>query len=150
MPHKRLPGVIGLPLLLLGAAVAEARSYQTEYLDGHIVRCSTVNTTTLPAASLEQYGLNADPGQGLLSCVAQEDRQQLEPQNVPANVRARVRPLGQRYQEISMRELEIDGLVSYLGVYPVVSGAPLRFEVKIDVPRVGGILLEFDDLEPAL
>jgi hypothetical protein len=148
----RIRGVrpLVLPLLWLAAGTAAAASYQTEYLNGHIVRCNSVNTATLPEASLEQYGLRPDPGQGLLTCLAQEEEQQLEPANVPANVRARYRPLGQAWQEISMREVEADGLVSYMGLYPVHPGGTLtlRFEVMIDVPRVGRMLLEFEDLEP--
>jgi len=136
-------------LLLVIATAAGARSNQTEYLDGHIVRCNTINTATLTEASLGHYDLQPDAGQGLLICLVQEDQQRLEPENVPASVRARYRPMGQAWRELPMRAVEVNGLVSYLGVYPVDREATLRFEVRIDVPRVGSTLFEFDDLEPA-
>jgi nitrate/nitrite transporter NarK len=149
---ERITGVrvIAASLLWLAAGTAAAASYQDEHLNGHLVRCNTINTGMLPEASLAQYGLEADPRQGLLTCLVQKEEHQTGPANVAAEVRARHRPMGQAWREIPMREVEVNGLVSYMGVYPVHPGATLtlRFEVMIDVPRVGGMRLAFDDLDP--
>jgi hypothetical protein len=149
---ERTAGIraILVPLLWLTAGAAAAATHQNEPLNGHIVRCNTINSGMLPEASLAQYGLEADPRQGLLTCLVQEEPQEAEPVNLPADVRARYRPTGGAWREISMREVEVDGLVSYMGVYPVHPGGTLtlRFEVVIDVPRLGGMRLAFEDLDP--
>jgi hypothetical protein len=141
--------ILSLPLLM-AAAAGWARSYQTEIIDSHIARCSTVNTATLPEASLQQYRLEPDAGRGLLTCLIQEDRQEFEPENVSAEVRARVRPVGQVWQEIDMREVRVNDMVSYLGTYPTRGEEVLQFDVVINAPGAGRMRLQFDDLDPQL
>jgi hypothetical protein len=139
--------ILCLPLLV-AAATAGARSYQTEVMDGHLVRCSTVNTGTLPEASLEQYRLRPDPNRGLLTCLVQRD--QVEPENVPAEIRARYRAVGQTWEELDLREIRTNDQVSYLGIYDIRREETLQFEVMAEVPNVGRVLLQFDDLDPQL
>lgn len=148
-PTQGLAFAICLSLLLFAGSAA-ARSYQTEFLDGYIARCTTVNTSTLPEASLARYRLQADPRRGLLSCVVQEDRQELEPEMVPANVRARYRSVGRMFEEIPLREFVINDMVSYLGIYDIRTAETLQFEVMISVAGAGRMLLQFDDLNPHL
>jgi hypothetical protein len=148
-PTQVFACAICLPLLVFAGSAA-ARSYQTEYLDGYIARCSTVNTSTLPEASLAQYRLEPDPRRGLLTCLVQEDRQELEPENVSADVRARFRTVGHTFEEVSMREVVTNDLVSYLGVYDIRQAETLQFEVVISLPGAGRLRLQFDDLDPQL
>jgi hypothetical protein len=148
VPRPGSSCLLALPLLL-AAPLADARSYQVEYLDGHIARCSTMNTATLPEATLQQYRISADAQRGLLTCLVQEDRQELEPENVPAEVRARYRPVGHTWQEIPMQQIAINDLVSYLGVYDLQRAENLQFEVMVTVPAAGRMLLQFDDFDTA-
>jgi hypothetical protein len=139
-----------LPLLTTAAALGWARSYQTEVVGNHIARCSTVNTATLPEASLQQYRLAADPSRGLLNCMVQLDKQEFEPENVRAEVRARYRPVGRVWQEFEMREIRMNDMVSYLGTYSTRGEEALQFDVMVDAPGAGRIRLQFDDLDPRL
>jgi hypothetical protein len=136
--------------LLAASGPAAARAYHTETLDGHVVRCSTVNTTSLPEATLAQYRLQSHPRRGLLTCLLQQERQELEPANVPADVRARVRPVGHVWEELSIREVVINDLVSYLGTYDIETAETLQFEVMISAAHAGQLLLRFDDLDPQI
>lgn len=139
-----------LPLLLLAtiAGPALGHSYQTEVIDGHIARCTTINTTALPEASLQEYRLERDADLGLMTCMAQKNDPGLEPQNVPIQIRARVRPVGRTWNEIDLRAIRTNGLISYLGTYSIQRAEALQFEVMVEVPGVGGTKLQFDDLEP--
>lgn len=152
LPPRRL--FIALPLcLLLGFAAAPsswARAYQTELLDGLIARCSTMNTSTLPEASMQQYRIQADPRRGLISCLVQKDQQELQPENVPAHVRARYRRVGMVPEEIDMRSVEANDLISYIGTYSIGTAETLQFEVLVEVQGVGRLVMAFDDHDPAL
>jgi hypothetical protein len=143
-----------LVLIPLGLAAANgaawARTYQTQTLDGLTVRCTTVNTSTLPQAALERYDVRQDAERGLLSCVVQRQQPGHEPENVPARVSAQYHVIGQPPDPIEIREVREQNLVTYLGTYRVRSSYPLVFQVGIAVPEVGSLQLEFDDQTPLL
>lgn len=129
----------------LPAGSALARAYHSQSLDGLIARCSAVNTTTLPAASLKQYEVEPDPETGLLSCVVQHQMPGAEPDNVQAQVEATYHPIAQPPEAIRMREVRRGDLVTYLGTYPVRSEYPLQFNITLAVPDVGNVEMHFTD-----
>ncbi|MFU8815341.1 MAG: DUF4426 domain-containing protein [Pseudomonadales bacterium] len=149
--YQHLMAVALCTLLALSAATTSwGRAYQTEFLDGLIARCSTVNTSTLPEASLQQYRIDADPRRGMISCVVQEEREELDPINVPAHVRARYNPVGFVPEEIDMRPVKVNDLISYIGTYDIRAAETLQFEVLIEVQGVGRLVLAFDDLDTSV
>lgn len=129
---------------------AAARAQQNRALDGLVARCTTVNTSTLPQASLERYGVGADEDQGLLSCVVQKRTPGQAPRNVEARVSAEYHAIGQAPEAIPMREVREHDLVTYLGTYAVPGRFPLQFRVSVTVPGAGTVELELDDRTPRL
>lgn len=128
---------------------AWTRAYHSQTLDGLIARCSTINTSTLPVASLKRYDVEADADKGLLSCVVQKRDDQLEPQNVRARVEAEYHPIGQVPEPIEIRQVREQNLVTYLGTYSIRGESPLQFNVVMAVDDEA-VEMNFDDQSPQL
>ena len=147
----RLPVALAVAIAAVAAVSAQGRAYQNESLDGLVARCTTVNTSTLPQASLELYGIRGSEGQGLLSCVVQRQPQDPgepeEPRNVEATVRATFHSIGQAPEPIDIREVREENLVTYLGTYPVRGRDTLVFDVEVEVEDAA-LEMSFDDRTP--
>ncbi len=149
MSHKPTALAAAIAVAIV-APPALARAYHSQSLDDLIARCSTVNTATLPQASLSRYGIDGNSNTGLLSCVVQKHAPGQEPENVPARVSAEYHTTGQPPEAVDIRESRGDGrFITYLGTYTLRTDGPLVFRVRI---AAGGETVEmnFDDQTPSI
>jgi hypothetical protein len=134
--------------IALVPATALPRAFHAEDVGDVTVRCSSVNSTSLPETSLERYDIDSDGSVGLFSCVVQRMSDDGTFEHLSAEITAQDHSIGQTPQDIPLREVLDDDLVTYLGTYAVAEEFPLTFRVSIDSEATGRVEFTFDDMKP--
>jgi hypothetical protein len=127
---------------------AAARSDETFEFDGIEVRCSTINSATLPEASLERYDIDGSRDRGVLSCMVYRTSGDGPPENIRASVEAAHHSIGETPRPLPMRATEANDLVTYVGTYPVESQYPIQFSIDVDVAGQPPVSMDMRDLQP--
>jgi hypothetical protein len=153
LSRLRLPVTVPVMAFVLALVPAAAfpRAFHSVDSGDVTVRCSTVNSTSLPEASLQRYAIDGDPAVGLFSCVLQRSHAQESPEHLHGDVTVHYHSIGQTPAEIPLREVLDDrDLVTYLGTYRVPDEFPLTFRVSVESDDIGSLEFTFDDNEPQI
>jgi hypothetical protein len=107
-----------------------------ERYGGHIARCNTVHSLTLPQSVLREYGVAADVNTAVLSCSLQVGEG--VPVNVPAQILGTVTTLTGRTSELDFTEILEGNAVSYFTPFDLSAKSEMHFEVSMTDVETGG------------
>ncbi len=103
---------------------------QIAEFDRFTLRASISPTELLPDAMARQYGIESGPDLVLLNLVILEKRPDQQSVPVSAEVSAHYENLVGHAQQIDMRAVEADGLVSYIGTLDASTQLVFRFVIQ--------------------
>lgn len=115
--------------LLLFGATAQAQSHEASQ-GGYVVRSTLVDSTSLPAESLQQQGIDAAPDRAILNVVVLKDGSGAVRPTVRARVEATVRGLTGTPRSIPMREVVANDRLSYLGLVQHAPSEVLMLQIQ--------------------
>jgi hypothetical protein len=98
--------------------------------EDYTLRASVSPTELLPASMASQYGIETAPNLLLLNVVVLEKRPDQQPVPVSAELSAHYESLVGHKQDIDMRAVEADGLVSYIGTFDASAQHVFRFVIE--------------------
>lgn len=103
--------------------------------DGYTLRANISRSTFLPEEMAQKYGIEPDDDVVLLNLVILENRPDLPPVPVAAEVSAQHETLIGHAETIEMRAIESDGYVSYIGMLD--TSTERLFQIVIKAQPVG-------------
>lgn len=116
-------------LALLSTAAPPAAAQAHEQASGdYVVRASTVSAENLPTAMRDRYDIRT-PGNTAVLNVTVQRRTNGTLSNVPAQVQVRSRTLLGVENDIQMRSVVANDLISYMGTYSFLPREVLDFRV---------------------
>lgn len=116
------------------AAVSTATSGNAEVRLGAITaRASAIQTSLLADAVARQYDVARDPKSVLLLVALDTSASAAGTASPPATVRATVTDLRGSRTDISMRSVQVDGSIDWIGVTDTSLPDTLRFDVTVSV-----------------
>lgn len=114
---------------------------------GHIARCNTVHSLTLPVSVMHRYGIEPDRNKAVLSCSLQVVTDGA-PANVAAQVEGTATVLTGRTTAIEFQEILETGAISYLGAFTLAGKSRIAFNVRMTDLRTGQMFtLDFEQAD---
>lgn len=103
---------------------------QVTEFDGFTLRANVIRSEFLPDAMVRKYGIEAAPDLTLLNLVILENRADGASVPISAKLSARYESLVGHVEAIEMREVEVDGQVSYIGSVDASTQRVFRFVIE--------------------
>jgi len=114
--------------------------------DGHVARCNTVHSLTLPQAVLDRYELAAGEDTAVLSCSLQVING--SPHNIPARISGTATTLVGTTTPLHFGEILEEQAVSYVTTFNLTAHSEIRFDiVMVDEQTGARYAVEFSQVE---
>lgn len=131
--------VVSVTLLLFAALPAWSQAHSSQ-LGIYTLRSSTTKVENLPATSTRAHGIERSPRRAVINVIVSKKEARID-NNVAARVQVYARNLTGQRRDIDMREVALEGRVTYLGVYDFVHGEVIDFHITAK-PQDSNVILK--------
>ena len=99
--------------------------------DGYTIHHNAMTTTTLSPAIAKTYGITRSGNRGMINISLIKDKQGTMGASTQARVEVVLKRLIGRKDKVEMREIIEDNAIYYIGVFSVVNGEKIPFEISV-------------------
>ena len=99
--------------------------------DGYTIHHNAMTTDTLSATVAKAYGITRSRNRGMINISLIKDKAGTIGTSTPANVEVNIKRLIGRTDKVEMREIREDHAIYYIGVFGIVSGEKLSFNIAV-------------------
>ncbi|MBU0500557.1 MAG: DUF4426 domain-containing protein [Gammaproteobacteria bacterium] len=126
--HSKLPF---LGILLLLAAAQPLFAEDSTRIDGYSIHHATLTTDTLAPEIAKAYGITRSPNRGMINISLIKEKPGTTGTATAAKVEVSLKRLMGQQEEVGMREIREGSAIYYLGVFGVVTGEKVAFDIKV-------------------
>jgi len=127
MQHK-LP-ILGI-LILLAASLPLLAEDSTR-MGGYSIHHATLTTDTLAPDIAKAYGITRSPNRGMINISLIKEQAGTTGTATAAKVQVNLKRLTGQREEVEMREIREESAIYYIGVFGVVTGEKVAFDIQV-------------------
>lgn len=120
-----------LGILLLLAASFPLYAEDSTHAEGYNIHHSTLTTDTLAPDIAKAYGITRSPNRGMVNISLIKEKPGTTGTATPAKVEVSLKRLMGQQEEVEMREIREGNAIYYIGVFGVVNGEKVAFDIKV-------------------
>ena len=117
--------------LLLFAISLPLSAENSTKADGYTIHHNAMTTDTLLPKIAKTYGITRSGNRGMINISLIKDKEGTMGVSTPAKVEVVIKRLIGRKDKVEMREIREDNAIYYIGIFSVVNGEKISFDISV-------------------